>query len=103
MGHRRDYQPATIFEPNKAPVEQVIDAGGQQQPVFAIQSLYVGGIPPGLAMARNQVDRVLDARYSTLGLNLTGAVFKKPLPLSGFDQGRAFDFGYRSVIGHLPF
>src|ERR1035437_7702288 len=51
MGHRRNDQGAGVFKTDEAALEQMVDGGCEQDPVLAIQPLFVCGIPPRLAMA----------------------------------------------------
>ena len=61
MSDRGDDELAVVFEANEASIEQMIDARRQQQAIFAVEPLLVGRVPPRLAMAGDQVDRIFDA------------------------------------------
>jgi hypothetical protein len=41
MGHRRNDEPPVILESDKATVEKVIDTGGQEQAVLAVQPFFI--------------------------------------------------------------
>ena len=44
----RNDQFACIFESNESSIKEVIDAGGEEQSIFSIQSLFIRGIAPRL-------------------------------------------------------
>ena len=46
---------AGILEADEAPVEQVVDAGRQQQSILPIEALVIRRVPPGLAVACHKV------------------------------------------------
>ena len=48
----------------------------QQKAVFAVETLVIAGIPPGLAVASAQVDRIGDASDSAPALNLHNALLE---------------------------
>ena len=60
VGHGRDDEFTRALEADKSRVEQVIDAWHQQQSILPIEPFVVRRIPPGLAVACNEV------RYDTL-------------------------------------
>ena len=62
MRNRRDDEPAVVFEANEAAIEEMIDARRQKQSILAVQSFFVGRVPPRLAVARDQVHGIFDAR-----------------------------------------
>jgi hypothetical protein len=101
MGHRRNDEPSTVFETDESTVEEVVNARRQEQPVLAVKALFVRGIPPGLAMARDEMNRVLNPGYLTPRFNLTYAVLEKALPLPRPDDGRPIRFWNGGVVGHL--
>ena len=53
MSYRGNDQAAIVFKTDKTSVKQMVDARCQQQSVLAIQSLFIGGVPPWLTVARN--------------------------------------------------
>jgi hypothetical protein len=66
MGNRRQDHVPRVLEADKAPVEQVIHARCQQQPVLTVEAFLVAlAIAPGLAVAGYEVNWVLDTGNST--------------------------------------
>jgi hypothetical protein len=59
--NRRHDEVAGILEADEAPVEQVVDAGRQQQSVLPIEPLIVRRVPPRFAVAGHKVNWVLDS------------------------------------------
>jgi hypothetical protein len=51
MRDRRDYEITGVLETDESSVEQVVNAGRQQQTVLSVQAFLVRGIAPRLAMA----------------------------------------------------
>ena len=66
----RHYEGAGILETDEAPIEQMVDAGCLQPSILPIEPLFVGRIAPGLAVARNEVNRVFDTRDSASPLDV---------------------------------
>ena len=64
MSDWRDDEPTIVFETNEAAIEQSVDARSQKQAVFPVEPLFVRRVPPRLAVACNQVNRILDASDS---------------------------------------
>lgn len=64
MSHRRNYQAAIVLEANESAIEEMIDAGRQKQTILPIQAIFVGRIPPWLAMARDQMHGIFDTGIS---------------------------------------
>jgi hypothetical protein len=50
MRNRRNNQPPVVFKADEAAIEQVIDAGRQQQSVLAVQPFLIGRVAPWLTM-----------------------------------------------------
>ena len=86
MRHRRDDEATAVLKANEAAIEQVVDAGRQEQAVFAVQTLVVRLVAPGLAGAGNQVDRVVDLRDPTSPLDLHHALLEQALSATGPDD-----------------
>ena len=51
MGDGRNDEPAIVFEADKTTVKEMVNARRQEQSILAIQSFFIGGVPPWLAMA----------------------------------------------------
>jgi hypothetical protein len=101
MGHRRNNQSSIVLKPDKTTVKEVVNTRGQEQPVLSVQSLLVRGISPGLTMARDQMNRVLNPGYPTSRFKLAYAVLEKALPLACPNDGRPIRFWDGCVVGHL--
>src|SRR5215472_11875945 len=57
----------------------MIDAGCQEQAVFSVQTLFVGRITPGLAVACQEMIYIVHASDSATGFNPHNALLEKPL------------------------
>src|SRR5512134_3227168 len=60
MSNRGDYELAIVLKADEAPIEEMINAGGQEQPILAVQSLLVRRVPPRLAVTGNEMHGVVD-------------------------------------------
>ena len=64
MRDGRNNQHAGIFKADESTIKQLIDARRQEQPVFTVEPLLVARIPPGLAVAGDEVGRMIYLRDS---------------------------------------
>ena len=83
VGDRRDDQLPIVFEPDKAPVKQVVNRRREQQPVLAVQPLLVRRVASRFAVARDQVHKVRHAGNSTGSLIPSTGCLKSPWPRRG--------------------
>jgi hypothetical protein len=79
VSHRRDDEPVVVFKADEASIEEVVDAWREQQTVFTIESLLVSGITPGLGVAGDKMDRIIDAGDATAGFDLGNSFFEQAL------------------------
>jgi len=87
----------------KSRIEQVIDAGRQQQPVLPVDTLLVRRIPPGLAVAGHKVNRVLDSGDPAPLFDLHHPLFEQALPAPCPDDCLALGVLNRRVGGDAFF
>jgi hypothetical protein len=59
VSYRGDDQDSRIFKTDKAAIKEMVDCRSQQQPIFAVEPLFIARVPPGLAMASSQMGRFL--------------------------------------------
>ena len=69
VSDRGDDQISGIFESDEPAVEQVVNARCQQQAILTIQSLFVGRVAPGLAVAGEKVTDIIDPRDAATPLD----------------------------------
>lgn len=93
---------AIIVESNKPPIKEVIDTRRQEQSVLAVEPFFVRRVTPRLAVACDEVDRVIDARNPTVRLNPAHSIPKEPLPSSCLDDGKPVSLWNRSVVCYTP-
>jgi len=78
---RRDQQLAIVLERNEPAIEEMINRGREQQAVLAVEALVVGlTVPPGLAVAGDQVFRPIDPRDPA---DVRDTRSRTPLPVPG--------------------
>src|ERR1039457_4819384 len=94
----RNNQSTVALETDESPVEEVVDAGRQQQSILAVQPFCVVAVTPWLAVASSQVKRIIYAGDPASALDLHDALFEEPLPTPRHDEG--FAFGRRN--GGVP-
>jgi hypothetical protein len=70
----------------------VIDARRQQQAVFTVKALFVAGIAPGLAVAGNKVNRVVDPGDSASSLDQHDPLLEETLATPRPDDCFAIGF-----------
>jgi hypothetical protein len=87
VGAGRDQQEARILEADVALVEKVIDGGGEEQAVFAVQASPVIAVAPGLDVAADQVVGVGDSGDAAGSLDGPDALFEDSLADVGGDEG----------------
>ena len=87
MRHRRDDKPAIALERDEALVKQMIDGGRKQKAVFTREPIAIGTVAPRANVARNQVLRAIDPRYSTRPLNLANIGAKDSLAATRLNDG----------------
>jgi hypothetical protein len=93
-----DDEPARIFEADEASVEQVVDAGCEQQPVFSVEPLFVVGIPPWLAVTSHEVGRPVYPCDPAPSFMLKHTLLEEPLASPGTDDGLSICFGDGDVL-----
>src|ERR1700693_585315 len=110
VGDWRDNQLSGVLEANASAIKQVVDRRRQQKAVFPIEAFLIARIAPRLAVASDQVNRVIDAGHSTTVLNLHYSLLEKPLPTPGHNEGFAIgvrdqpiglDRGFDVMLPHL--
>lgn len=69
VGNRRDNQITATLERYKPFVEEMVNGGREQQPIFATQPLVVRAVAPGLDMTGDQMLASLDLRHATGSLD----------------------------------
>jgi hypothetical protein len=107
-GRPRSQQFAVVVEADETPVEQVIRTRGQQQPIGALQTLFVGALAPGFDVTTNQVSRVVDEGDPAGPLDPSHPFLEATLADPGLDQRRPcgvgkIGVGDPSLLDILPF
>jgi hypothetical protein len=92
MRYRRDDETAGMSKVDESAVNQVIDAGGQEQAVFTIEAFFVGCIAPRFAVAGDHVNRVVNAGNSASPLNRHHTLFEDALSTPRADDCFAVRF-----------
>jgi hypothetical protein len=54
----------------------MIDTRGQEYAVFAVEALFIGGIPPWLAVAGQEMTQIIDTGNTTAAFNSHNALLK---------------------------
>ena len=70
MRDRGDDQRALILKADEGTVKEVINTWREQETVFPVQPLFVIQVSPRLAMARNQMNQIVNAGDPALFLDL---------------------------------
>jgi hypothetical protein len=70
---------------------------------FPIEPLVIRRIPPGLAVARDEVSRVVDCRDPASPLNLHNALLEQALPAPGPNDRLPIGVSDRGIRGHPLF
>ena len=102
MGDGRNDEPSIVLEADEATVKEVVYTRGQEEPVLAIQSLLIRGITPGLAMARDEMNRVLNPGYPAPRFDFAHTILEDALPVPRPDDCQPIGFGHGGVIKQLP-
>jgi hypothetical protein len=103
MRDRRDDQYAVILEADKSTVKQVVDAGREEQPVLAVQTLTIAAIAPRFAVTRAEMNGIVNASDAAVFLELHDALFEKPLATTGSDERFSLCGRDAHVLIHLGF
>ena len=89
MSHGRNDEPARVLEADKPAIEQVVNARRKKKAVLPVEPLFIRRIPPRLAMAGNQVGRVVNPGDAAALLNLTYPFLEEPLSAPRPDESFA--------------
>lgn len=86
VGDRGDYKPSVVFEANEPAIEEMIDARCKKQSVFAVEPLFIGRVPPRLAVTGYQVHGIFDAGDAAPGFDPAHSLLKQTLSTPGADN-----------------
>src|SRR5882672_6318177 len=79
-------------------VEEVIDSGGEQESVLAVEALLVRAVAPGLGVTGDQVFGPLDFRHATGALDREHVRAELSLPPAREHEGLPLRLGDRSIL-----
>ena len=89
MSHGRNDEPTDVLEADKSAIEQVVDARREKKTVLPVEPLSICRVPPGLAMAGDQVCRVVNLGNAAALLNLTYSFLEDSLSAPRPDESFA--------------
>ena len=61
MRNGRQNETPIVLKTDKATIKEMIDRRSEQESIFAVQSLFVVGVAPRLAVARHKVRGIFDS------------------------------------------
>jgi hypothetical protein len=101
--HGRDDEPTVVLKADKAAVEKVVDGRREQKTILAVQPLLIRRVAPRLAMAGDEMDRVLDPRDTAAFLDLADPFLEEPLPFPCPNDRFALSIWNCGIAGEVSF
>ena len=101
VSDRRDDELSVVFEANEPTIEEMINARRQQQAIFAVESLFVGRVPPRLAVTCNKVHRIFDAGDAASCFDLAHPILEQALSIPRTDNRQPIGFSDGGIVDQL--
>ena len=101
MGDGGDYERAVVFETDEASIKEMVNAGRQQQTVFAVEAFVIGRIPPWLAMTGYEVRWVLDTCDAAFQFDIADTLFEETLSNASSNNCQSIRFRNCDIVDEI--